>query len=32
MGHLPEREACHMRRHIDFDIFKIGITDDGCLK
>lgn len=26
MGHLPEREACHMRRHIDFD--KIGITDD----
>lgn len=26
MGHLPEREVCHMRRHIDFD--KIGITDD----
>ena len=26
MGHLPEREACYMRRHIDFD--KIGITDD----
>ena len=26
MGYLPEREVCHMRRHIDFD--KIGITDD----
>ena len=26
MGHLPKREVCHMRRHIDFD--KIGITDD----
>ena len=26
MGHLPEREVCYMRRHIDFD--KIGITDD----
>ena len=26
MGHLPEREVCHMRRYIDFD--KIGITDD----
>ena len=26
MGHLPEREVFHMRRHIDFD--KIGITDD----
>ncbi len=26
MGHFPEREVCHMRRHIDFD--KIGITDD----
>ena len=26
MGHLPEREVCHMRKHIDFD--KIGITDD----
>ena len=26
MGHLPEREACYMRRRIDFD--KIGITDD----
>ena len=26
MGHLPEREVCHMRRHIDFD--KICITDD----
>ena len=26
MGYLPKREACHMRRHIDFD--KIGITDD----
>ena len=24
MGHLPEREVCYMRRHIDFD--KIGIT------
>ena len=23
MGHLPEREICYMRRHIDFD--KIGI-------
>ena len=26
MGHLPEREVCYMRRHIDFD--KIGITAD----
>lgn len=26
MGHLPKREVCYMRRHIDFD--KIGITDD----